>query len=506
MRPFLHWLLILAFSGPFLMAQPTQEELGYWSLDYLPPALNELKEFLALPNNAKFPDHIQKNLDWLETSFRKRDFKTRTIPTQSSPLLLAQRNASKPSKTVLFYMHFDGQPVDPSQWNQDSPYNPVVKKRNELGTWEKVTWEIGNENWDPELRIFARSASDDKSPIIALLAAIDILDREKIEIPFNIKVILDSEEEIGSPNLAESVNKHKDDLAADFLVIMDGPRHISNKPTLTFGARGIIGLEIKVFGPAQPLHSGHYGNYSPNPALRMAQLLGSMKDDKGRVLLPGFYQGIELDSNVQKMLAQVPDDEAFIQQKIGIAEADKVGQTYQEALQYPSLNIRGMSSGWVGAQARTIIPDHAVANLDIRLVPESDPEALIKLVIDHIKERGYHLVETEPTPQERKDYPKLARVNYRISYQAFRTEMESEIGRWLGRALIRSFGQPPIKIRIGGGSIPISPFIRALNTPAVIVPLVNSDNNQHSPNENLRLGNFKEGIQTCLAILTQALP
>ena len=167
---------------------------------------------------------------------------------------------------------------------------------------------------------------------------------------------MDFEEELGSPELPKAVEKYSKELASDMLIIFDGPRHISNQPTLTFGARGIAEVTLTVFGPRVPQHSGHYGNYAPNPAVRLSQLIASMKDADGRVTIPGFYDGIHLDEATKEILAQVPDDEMVIQRSIGIAAPDKVGANYQEAIQYPSLNVRGMRSGWVGIRSRTIVP------------------------------------------------------------------------------------------------------------------------------------------------------
>jgi acetylornithine deacetylase/succinyl-diaminopimelate desuccinylase-like protein len=182
-----------------------------------------------------------------------------------------------------------------------------------------------------------------------------------------------------------------------------------------------------------------------------------------------------------------------------------VADTYQEAIQYPSLNVRGMASGWVGNEVRTIVPSTATAEIDVRLVPETDPERLIGLIRDHIEGQGYHLVRGEPTEEERMQYARLASFTYGISYGAFRTPFDSEVGRWLTEAMVRAFGEEPVRKRMSGGSIPIAPFIQILGVPAVTVPTVNADNNQHSPNENLRIGNYVEGVRTFLSILTQPI-
>ena len=212
-----------------------------------------------------------------------------------------------------------------------------------------------------------------------------------------------------------------------------------------------------------------------------------------------------MDDKTRKQLEAVPDDEENIRSKMGIASPDRVAGNYQESIQYPSLNVRGMSSGWVGSEKRTIIPATATAEIDMRLVIESQPERLINLVRNHIVEQGYYITEGEPTEQERMTHDKIISFQATTSYLAYRTDMDSEVGVWLNRALTKAFGSPPIRQRTSGGSIPISPFVNELGIPAVTVPTVNRDNNQHSPNENIRLGNYFDGIKTIYAILSEKI-
>ncbi|MEO1049671.1 MAG: M20/M25/M40 family metallo-hydrolase [Bacteroidota bacterium] len=465
-------------------------------------AIWELKEFLSIPNNASYPSHVEDNVSWCEVAFKKRNFSTKRLSTGGPPLLLAEMKSGAASKTVLFYLQVDGQPVDSSQWDQESPYQPVIKKQVN-GTWKDVAWEELENGFEADWRIFARSAADAKGPIIMFLAALDIMRQIEQQPDYNIKVIMDFEEELGSPHLPGAVDLYQQALAADEFVILDGPRHISNSPTLTFGARGISTVTLKVFGPRVPQHSGHYGNYVPNPAFTLSKLLASLKNDQGRVTIPGYYDGITIDGKTKEILRQVPDDESEIRKKMGIADIDKVATNYQESIQYPSLNVRGMQSGWIGKEVRTIVPATATAEIDIRLVPESNAERLVGLFKKHIQDQGFHIVSGEPSDDERAQYPKLISFSYKNLYDAFRTDFDSEIGQWLRSAMLRAFDEEPVRIRIAGGSIPISPFVTTLGVPAVSVPTVNADNNQHSPNENLRLGNFIDGIKTCLSLLTE---
>ena len=461
-------------------------------------AINDLNEFIAIPNFGLNENDVIKNIEWLESAFSERGFSTQRLETEGNPLLLAERFYEPSFSTLLFYMHLDGQAVDPSKWDQKDPYMAVIKKKNENGEWEEVNWEAADDI-DPEWRIFGRSASDDKGPIIGFLHAIDQMNSDDIK--HNIKVILDAEEELGSRPLAAAVVKYRDLLTADALMINDGPVHTSGRPTLTFGCRGIMRVNMTVYGPVKPQHSGHYGNYAPNPIFNLAELLASMKDDEGRVIIDGYYDGITLDQNTKELLAAVPDDIETIHGLLQINKPEKVGNNYQESLQYPSLNARGISSAWVGAQARTIVPDNATVAIDIRLVPESDPDHLIKAVKAHIKGQGYHIIDHEPTKKERMKYPKLLYFYHSGATLPFRTDMNTPTGKWLEKVVKETMKEEPVKIRIMGGTVPIAAFINELNLPAVIVPMVNPDNNQHSPNENLRIGNLQYSIQMFEGIL-----
>jgi acetylornithine deacetylase/succinyl-diaminopimelate desuccinylase-like protein len=470
-------------------------------------ALNLFKELLSLPNDAHFNQEIEKNIQWCESAFTSRRFTTKRLNTDSPiPLLLAEYDNKIPgTETVLIYLQIDGQPVDTSFWWQKNPYEATLKRVEMDGEWIAMDWDKINGELDPEWRIFARSASDAKGPVAMFLQALDIIHKKGLVIPFNVKLIMDFEEELGSPNLAKGVELNRSELAADHLIIFDGPMHPSLLPTLSFGARGITTVTLKVYGPNFPQHSGHYGNYVPNPALTLTQLIATFKDEKGRVLINGWYEGITIDEKTKKILQAVPDDEESMRVKIGFARPDAVANNYQESIQYPSLNIRGLLAGWVGSEVRTIIPSLATVEIDIRTVKESDPIDLLDKLRSHIENVGFVIIDEKPTLKEKLTHPKMVEMNYEISYQAFRTELDSPTGLWLRKAMIRKNGSEPIMKRTSGGSIPISPFVNTLGIPAVTVPTVNPDNNQHSPNENIRVGNFLDGIVTMVTILTQPI-
>jgi len=488
--------LLLYLVSLHLFPQSLDEAIHKQSLH----AIEELRSFVAIPNDAINHTDILANITWLETQFKKRGFSTEVLETSNEPLFFAELPKLANAPTLLFYMHLDGQPVAPEKWNQPNPYALELKAPGEDGTWETISWDKLSQ-FDPDWRLFGRSVADDKGPIVMFLNAMDILTTSQTGIRWNIKVILDSEEEKGSPPMAEAVKKYRNKLSADYLMIHDGPMHLSEKPTLIFGCRGITRVDLCIFGPQKPQHSGHYGNYAPNPVFRMSKLLASMKDESGKVLVKDYYDGIILSPETKALLASVPDDAPAIHQKLGIAEPEKVGDNYQESLQYPSLNVRGIAAAWIGDQARTIVPDQVTAAIDIRLVPESNPKLLQEALKTHIREQGYYLTTDVPTQEERSIYPKICQFTGGDATLPFRTDMDHPFGLWLSQALQEIHGEAPVKIRIMGGTVPIASFINELNIPAIIVPLVNADNNQHSPNENLKLSQIPYGIRTFVGLL-----
>jgi acetylornithine deacetylase/succinyl-diaminopimelate desuccinylase-like protein len=493
-------------------------------------SIPEFVELLSLPNDAIRASDIEANAKWLEAAFQRRGFTTRQLPNKDKPLVYAefgQKIAGAP--TVLFYMHYDGMPVLSEQWAQKSPYQPVLRQRTKPAAPSGPTPFVpsatsANNAWedldltkslngpiDPEWRLFARSASDDKGPIMMFLSAFDLLAEMKISPAINVKIVLDPEEEKGSINIAAPVTANRELLKSDALIINDGPMHPSNQPTIIFGNRGNAVVELTVFGPRSPLHSGHYGNYAPNPAQRLAALLASMKDEDGRVLVPHYYDGVKLTERERAMLRAVPDEEAAILKRLGIAKSEKVGENLQEAVQYPSLNIRGMQSAAVGEKAANIIPATATAELDLRTTPGASAAYLVDVLEKHIRAQGYHLVTGPPGDEERAEYPKIASLTLRRGSNSAFSEMESPAGAWVQGALSESFasnGQPAktVRIRLMGGSVPTDKLVEALDMPFVIVPLVNPDNNQHSYDENLRLGHYLDGIRAFVGLLRRPYP
>jgi len=471
-------LLAQSPSGP----AATRAAVERWTAANRQPIVDELIALLRIPNVAADRANILRNVEFLEKAFARRGFATRRLETTGNPLFFAERRTPGATQTTLIYAHADGQPVDAKAWNQPDPFAPVLR----------------------DDRIYARSASDDKGPIVALLAALDALAASGIQPSTHLKVIIDTEEEASSPSLVPAVKQYRDLLAADMMLIFDGPIHSSGRPTLAFGARGIITATLTVFGPRSGVHSGNYGNWVPNPALRLSQLIASMKDDEGRVTVEGYYDDVApLTAEERALLAAVPEDSAELMRTFGIAAPERAGRSLQDALQEPTLNIRGLASSFVGAGVRTIIPDRATAEIDLRLVKETSGQTLMQRIADHVRRQGYHLADGEPDDAARATYSKIARLRVGQETPAFRTSPLLPESRALASAMEAAFGVPPVQIRTLGGTVPIAPFVDALNVPAVLVPIVNFDNNQHEENENLRLGHFFTGIQILAVALTR---
>lgn len=483
----------------------TKNQIETVSKNALPSAIENLIDFLKIPNDGNYQDQIETNLERCNTIFSELDFNTQRLETHGAPLLFAEKNYPNNKKTLLFYLQIDGQPVDSTKWYQPSPYLPVIKQKTEEGEWTIIHYESYKTQLDLDWRIFARSASDSKGPAIAFISALRVLEKLGKTPEYNIKVIMDFQEELGSPDLPEVVKKFGDQLSADGILIIDGTRHLSNLPTLTYGARGIATATLTVFGAKRSLHSGQYGNFAPNPVFEASRLLGSLKNEEGIVQIPDFYDGIVLTEAEKEKLNQVPENIEKIKSDLGISAPDKVGQTYQESLQYPSLNIRGLKAAWVGKEVRTIIPSEVTAEIDMRLVPESDGKKLMESLRQYIIDHGFHLVDSIPTHEERAIHPKLAAFTYKVGSKPFRTDFDSSMGKMLNRAMVRLFDDKFVNMRTTGGSQPIAPFINTLGVPAVALRIPNPDNSIHAPNENLRIGNYLEGIMSCLAVLTEPM-
>lgn len=468
--------------------------------------LMELRDLLAIPNVAADSVNIRRNAAALVAMLERRGARARLLETGGPPLVYGEiGDAARPA--VLFYCHYDGQPTDPARWATRDPWRPALYTAAlEAGGVEMARWPVTGEEVSPDWRLYARSASDDKSPIVALLHMLDGWRAAGIAPPNRVKFLFEGDEEAGSSYIADAVRRHRDLLAADLVVMADGPIHPSNRPTAVFGLRGIVAATVTVYGPVRPLHSGHYGNWAPNPAMRLAQLLASMKGPDGEVLVEGWEDDVvPLGPAERAAIASYPHDDREQRLQFQIGATDGTGRTRLELIAHPSLNIRGMRSLFIGREARTLVPDVAVAELDLRLVAGNDPARQVAKLVRHIERQGYRVVREEPDSATRVNTPRLARVESRDGYAAARTPLDHPVARAVVDALSRAGLGDPVVMPTLGGSAPGYVFTEILGAPLVLIPIVNHDNNQHAENENLRLGNLFRGMEILAAVAAARL-
>jgi acetylornithine deacetylase/succinyl-diaminopimelate desuccinylase-like protein len=486
---------------------PTQvaQEVRDYRLDNEDRIVRELAEFLSIPNVASDTPNIQKNAARLVEMLEARGIETHLLPIGGrGPVVFGKLTAPDAQRTVIFYAHYDGQPVDPAAWTDGKPFEPVLRSGAIEAGGKRIPFPENNSgkraSYNDDWRIYARSSSDDKSPIVALLAALDALRERKIPLAVNLKVIFEGEEEAGSPNLERTLELHKNLLGGDLLITADGPVHQSGRPLVFFGNRGDIGLDITVYGPVRALHSGHYGNWAPNPAMELSRLLAAMKDADGRVLIEGYYDDITpLTDADKKAIAELPDNDAELERELGIAKPEGGGKKLVELLQEPSLNLRGLRSAYVGDQAQNVVPDRAEASLDARLVKGEDPQKKFEQIAGFIRKQGYYVIDREPTMEERRIHPRIAKIVNEGGYRASRTPMDLAVSKRVVE-IVEGAAGPAVKMPTLGGTAPMYIF-EDLGLPVIGVPIVNADNHQHTSDENLRLGNLWRGMEIYGAIL-----
>lgn len=469
--------------------------------------LKEFVDLLSIPNVASDQVNIRKNAFFIVEMMKRRGLKPRLLEARSPnapPVIYGEWSTPGAKQTLLFYAHYDGQPTDPKQWHLTEPWQPVLRSASHETGGQLLPMPAPGSAINPEWRLYARSASDDKAGVMAILCAFDALRSTSIQPTANLKFLFEGEEEAGSPHLGEIISLNKEVLQSDVWIICDGPVHQSGRKQVVFGVRGDTNVDITVYGSKRPLHSGHYGNWAPNPAQRLARLIASMKDNTGRVTIAGWYDDVEaLGQLEQRAIAEAPQYDRELRTQLGLAETEGAEKSLLEVINLPSLNINGMSSGDVGSLARNVIPTTAAAVLDLRLVKGNDYNRQVQRLVNHIRKQGFHIVEQEPTLEERLQYPLIAKVVHRSGgYNAERTRMDLPISLAVIAAVQSTSPDRIVKLPTSGGSLPLSIITEHLKTLTITVPIANYDNNQHAENENLRLQNLWDGIETYAALMT----
>jgi acetylornithine deacetylase/succinyl-diaminopimelate desuccinylase-like protein len=465
--------------------------------------LQEYIALLAIPNVASDSANIRRNAEAVAALFKRRGVAVGLLEGEGCPPLVLGKIAGRNVKrTVVFYAHYDGQPVDKSQW-KDGPWTPVLRDgRLEDGgrTVDPSTIEFARAH---DYRLYARSVSDDKAPIFALAAALDLLKDEGRPPTMNIVLLFEGEEEAGSPHLPALLQKYKDLIKAEALFICDGPIDQSGRMALDFGVRGTLGLELTAYGPNHPLHSGHYGNWAPNPISLLASLISSMRGRDGEIFIQGFSDSVRpITESDRRAIQDLPDIDQRLRQEYGLARSEADDARLSERILLPALNFRGFQAGGVGGQAVNAIPAEARASIDFRLVPDQKPETVRRLVEEHITRQGFHIIGHDPSPEERLSWPRLIKLEWENGYPPYRLALDDPFGEAVVKTLTEALGEAPLRVPALGGSAPLRMFADTLHVPVIGFPIVNYDNNQHGPNENLRLKNLWDGISEFAAVMS----
>jgi acetylornithine deacetylase/succinyl-diaminopimelate desuccinylase-like protein len=462
--------------------------------------LEELFGLLAIPNVAADSINIQRNARLLVQMLERRGAVARILEGDGPPAVYAELRSPGARRTVVFYAHYDGQPVVPQDWATE-PWNPTLRSGT-LADGAPVV-EIPQGRAPDEWRVYARSASDDKSPIVAMLAALDALRAARITPAVNVKFFFEGEEEAGSRHLRQTFERHRELLAGDLWIVGDGPVHTSGLPQVIFGARGVVGLELTAYGPTRPLHSGHYGNWAPNPAALIIELLASMRTAEGEVKIAGFYDDVRQPTPAELAAADslARFDDA-LRRELGLARTEADNAPLPRRLMLPALNIRGLRAGGVGASASNAIFPEAHASIDIRMVPAQRVEHIRAVVERHIREQGFTIFHSPPEPEERAGAVRPIHVRWDAGYPAMRTDMAHPLSRRVIEVVKEATGRETLVLPSYGGSLPLYLVQEVLRSPLVIVPMVNADNNQHAANENLRVGNLWMGMEIYAALAT----
>ncbi len=391
---------------------------------------------------------------------------TRKLATAGHPMIVACWHGVPGKPTVLLYGHYDVQPPDPEAAWTTPPFAPAIR----------------------DGRIYARGSADNKGQHFAQILAIESHLRVHGRLPCNVTLLLEGEEEIGSPHIAPFVRDHQALLRADLAVTADGPMHESGRPAVKFGSRGVISFELRCQHANRDVHSGGYGGTVPNPLWTLIHLLATMKNPQGEITIAGFHDGIAPPSPEERAAAaSLPLDLPEFRRRLGLARLDAPEERgfYDRLCFFPTFTINGLHGGYGGPGTKTVLPHAAVAKCDMRLVAGQVPKDIIAKVAAHVAE---HAPEVEFVVMEEGMFPS-------------KTPLASPAAAPVRRAVRAGWGEEPLLFPAGFGSLPGYAFTDILGIPAFVTPYANADSANHAPNENLSLECFHRGIRTGAALL-----
>jgi len=491
---------LMVFAGVAQAASPGPA-VRAWRQAHEKAIVGEFVQLLSMPNVATNVPDVEKNAAYLEGLLKARGFATQRLYAEpgTPPSVFGELKAPGARRTVVFYAHYDGQPIGQKGW-VTSPFQPTM--RTELPEAKAVDWQGATGALDPEWRLYGRSAGDDKGTIQCVLSALDALKAAGRKPSVNIKILWEGEEEQGSPHFAALIAKHKDLLKTDLLIMGDGPMHQSGRQQINFGNRGITGFKTTVYGPLKPLHDGHYGSWAPSPTVMIASLVMSLRDDEGHILIPGFADDVRPVSPAEKAaLAALPDVETDLKKALGLGR--NVGPArLADGYLAPTLNVRAIHGGDTGPDAANAIATEAEASFDFRLAPGETPARVHKLVEDYLAAQGWFIVRDTPDLASRLAHPKIVKLEWDAgSSVATESPLDGPPAQAVAASIGRTVGYPVLRLPIMGASSGMAEVVDALQAPMVGVSIANYDDNQHAVNENLKLSALWGGIEVYAGLL-----
>jgi acetylornithine deacetylase/succinyl-diaminopimelate desuccinylase-like protein len=507
MKRFLRVLGFVALASGNLAAQTLRSRIDEYRQRHDVEIVRELSDFLAIRNLASDSVNIRRNAQHLLGLLAKRGIQGQLLesPAGGPPAVFAELRTPGATRTVVLYAHYDGQPVDTTQWITP-PWTPVLRDKlhNENGRIIDLAG-VSTGSVQGEWRLYGRSAGDDKSPIIMMLRALDALRASNIAPSVNLKFFFDGEEEAGSTHIRPLLEKYADILRGDVWLFGDGPVHQSRRQQILYGVRGVAGLDVTVYGPSRGLHSGHYGNWAYNPITLLANFIATVRNDDGRILIPGFYDDVvPISAAERRALRSVPPVDSALRAELSIGGTEANGALLAERIMEPALNLRGFRGGGVGAGGSNTISTEARASIDFRLVPKQTPARIRSLFEGHARQKGYFVInDREPTAAERAAHAKIMRLDWGEGYPATRAPMDAPAARAVLQSVEAALGTPVISLPTLGGSLPMSAFEEVMKAPLIVMPTVNHDNSQHASNENLRLQNLFDGMVVYAGIIAE---
>ncbi len=429
-------------------------------------SLARLIDYVRRPSISAYGEGIGEVAEYIANVMQKLGLTVRIMPTSGWPMVFGEYNIRPDAPTVLLYGHYDVQPPDPLEEWVTPPFEPTVRNG----------------------RLYARGVGDNKGQHFAQLLALETLLACRGTLPCNVKVLLEGEEEIGSPHMPEFISAHRDELRADLVIVSDGPVHESGRSTINFGVRGILDLELRAQGANQDVHSGNWGGIVPNPLWTLVHLLASMKNARGEITIDGFYENVQpLNELELQALASLPLDIEQAKRTLNISHLDEPQERgYFERLSaWPTLTINGIHGGYGGPGSKTVLPHEAVAKCDIRLVESQTAAEILAKVRAHVQKHA----------------PEVSVISHG-SMDPSKTPLDSPFTETLRRAIRAAQGAEPLFVPAMGGSLPNYVFTKTLGIPAFGVPYANADEANHAPNENMELARFFMGIKTGAAMLS----